>query len=61
LLTLFNASDQPQTAIVSSGLVLIHSAQRCDLFGDPIEALAIRDGSIEAVLAPRRTVTLKFG
>jgi alpha-mannosidase len=60
LLTLFNASDQPQTAVVSSGLVLIHYAQRCDLFGDSIEALAIRDGSIEAVLAPRQTVTLKF-
>ena len=58
LLTLFNASDAPQTTVVSSGLVHIHSAQRCDLFGDPLDALPVNDGAIEVTLAPRRIVTL---
>jgi alpha-mannosidase len=60
LLTLFNASDAPQTAIVASGLVHIRAAQRCDLFGDPLESLSVKDGSIEVMIASRQTVTLKF-
>jgi alpha-mannosidase len=58
LLTLFNANDAPQTAVVASGLVHIHSAQRCDLFGDPLDALPVNEGAIAVTLAPRRTVTL---
>jgi hypothetical protein len=60
LLALFNASDEPQTATVTSGLVRILSAQRCDLFGDPLESLSIKEDSVEVMIAPRRTATLKF-
>jgi alpha-mannosidase len=60
LLTLFNASDEPQTAVVASGLVRIHAAQRCDLFGDPLESLSVNDGSVEVMIASRQTVTLRF-
>jgi alpha-mannosidase len=59
LLTLFNASDEPQTAVIASVLVRIHSAQRCDLFGDPLESLPVKDGSVEVMIASRQTVTLK--
>ena len=59
LLALFNASDAPQTAVVASGLVRIYSAQRCDLFGDPLESLPVKDGSVEVMIASRQTVTLK--
>jgi alpha-mannosidase len=58
LLTLFNASDEPQTAAVSSGLVHIRAARRCDVFGEPFDTLPVNDGAIEVTLAPRRTVTL---
>jgi len=42
LLTLFNASDVPQTAVVASRLVRIRAAQRCEMFGEPFDALPIR-------------------
>jgi hypothetical protein len=58
LLTLFNASDEPQTAVVASGLVHINSEQRCDVSGEPFDTLPAKDGAIEIMLAPRRTVTL---
>jgi alpha-mannosidase len=58
LLTLFNASDQVQSAIVSSGLIHIHSANRCDLFGTPLEMLAVDNGAVEVTIAPRQTSTL---
>ena len=59
LLALFNASDAPQTAVVASGLVRIYSAQRCDLFGDPLDSLPVNDGAVKVTLASRQTVTLK--
>jgi hypothetical protein len=60
LLTLFNASAEPQTAAISSGLVHICAAQRCDVLGDPVEALAVKDGTVEVPIASRQTMTLKF-
>jgi alpha-mannosidase len=58
LLTLFNASDQPQTATVSSGLIKISAAKRCDLFGNPLEALAVNNGTLEVTIAPRQVIIL---
>ena len=58
LLTLFNASDQTQTATVSSGLIHIRSADRCDLFGNRLEMLAVDNGAVEVTLTPRQTFTL---
>jgi alpha-mannosidase len=57
-LTLFNASDQTQTTTVSSGLIHIRSADRCDLFGNHLEMLAVDNGAVEVTLAPRQTFTL---
>jgi alpha-mannosidase len=58
LLTLFNASDQPQTAAVASGLIQIEAAFRCDLFGSPLETLFVENGSVQIPVAPRQTLTL---
>lgn len=59
-LTIFNASDEQQTAKVASGLIQIESAHRCDLFGAPLEALTVNNGAIEVTIAPRKTMTLAF-
>jgi alpha-mannosidase len=58
LLTLFNASDEIQSTTVTSGLVKINTANRCDLFGNPLEALPVNDGALKISIAPRRTLTL---
>ncbi len=58
LLTLFNASDEMQSATVTSGLVKINTANRCDLFGNPLETLPVNNGALEISIAPRRTLTL---
>ena len=60
LLTLFNASDTTQTAHLSGGLVLIHSASRCDLFGSPLEELTVADGALEVLIAPRQIITIEL-
>jgi hypothetical protein len=57
-LTLFNASDEPQTATVASGLIHIESAHRCDLFGNQLESLTVNDGVVEITIMPRQTITL---
>jgi alpha-mannosidase len=60
LLTLFNASDDEQTAVVSSAIVRFTTASRCDLFGVPLEPLAVKDGSVSISIAPRRTYILEI-
>jgi hypothetical protein len=58
LLTLYNASDEPQAVIVSSGLVHINKSNRCNLFGMPLEALPVTNGALEITIAQRQTITL---
>jgi len=60
MLTLFNASDVPQVATVSSGIIQIESAQHCDLFGNQLKTLNVNNGSVEVSIAPRQTMTLKL-
>jgi alpha-mannosidase len=60
LLTLFNASDSPQTGALSSALIEIQSAQRCDLFGNPLETLKVNDGVVEITFLPRQTFTVEL-
>jgi hypothetical protein len=57
-LTLFNASDEPRVAIISSGLVRINKANRCDLLGRPLEILPVQNGALEIKITPRQTITL---
>jgi alpha-mannosidase len=61
LLILFNASDNLQTAIVSSGLVHFQTAYRCDLFGNHLEALWVNQGAVEVSMTPRQTITIELG
>jgi hypothetical protein len=58
LLTLFNASDEEQIASISSGLIRIDSAYRCDLFGNKLEPLTVNNDAVEVTIAPRQTMTL---
>jgi hypothetical protein len=60
LLTLFNASDETQTAAISSALIHIESAQRCDMFGDHLETLTVNNGAVEVSISPRQTMTLEL-
>jgi len=60
ILTLFNASDDGQTATVASGLIHIESAHRCDLFGNQLEMLNVNNGAVEISIAPRQTMTLEL-
>jgi hypothetical protein len=57
-LTLFNASDEQQTATVANGLIHIESVHRCDLFGTQLESLTVNHGTVEITIAPRQTMTL---
>jgi alpha-mannosidase len=61
LLTLFNASDEIQSATVASGLVKMNTIHRCDLFGNPLEELSVKHGVLEIPVAPRQTITLAIG
>jgi alpha-mannosidase len=58
LLTLFNASDETQTATIASGLICIESVHRCDMFGNKFETLTVNNGTVEVTIAPRQTIML---
>jgi alpha-mannosidase len=60
LVTLFNASDVAQTATVSSGLIQIKAAHRCDLFGNHLDTLAVNNGVVAVAIAPRQTKVLSL-
>lgn len=60
LVRLLNASDAPQIARIGSGLVAIAAAQRCDLFGQPVEDLRVEGGSVEVELASRQVTTVRL-
>jgi alpha-mannosidase len=60
LLRLLNASDRPQRALIGSGLLRLHAAERCDLFGVPQQALPVVDGQVIVALPPRHLLTLRL-
>ena len=59
-LTLMNASDQPQPVAVRPGLLRLARAWACDLFGRPVEELAVTGGGVDATLDVRRLLTLRL-
>ena len=59
LLTLFNASDEAQVAVIAPALITIQQARVCDLHGEPGEVLDVAN-KIEVPLAPRRMVRLNL-
>jgi alpha-mannosidase len=54
-LTLYNASDESQTAAIQSGLLSIVHAADCSLFGETQEPLEVKDGVV-SVQVPRRSL-----
>jgi hypothetical protein len=54
-LTLYNASDESQTATIQSGLLSIAHAADCSLFGEAQEPLEVNDGVV-SVQIPRRSL-----
>ena len=46
MLTLFNASDVPQSTTFADGLLSVAAAHRCDLFGNRLETLSVLDGTV---------------
>ncbi len=59
LVTLLNASDAAQQAIVGSGLLMLSAVWRCDLFGNPVEGLPVRTGKVMLELPARQAAVVK--
>lgn len=59
-LRLWNASDQPQAAMIGSGLLRVQSAALCDLFDEPHTALPVTDGAVRATLPPRQVSVVRL-
>jgi len=57
-LSLFIASDAPQTAVGASGLVRIRSAQVSNVFGNPLETQSLKEGSVKVAIAACLTAAL---
>ncbi len=57
---LLNASEQPTTAVLSSGVLQIAEAFHCDLLGAPKEGVMLRDGAVTFVMEPRALATLRL-
>ncbi len=55
---LLNASDAPQTAVISSGLLKITEAVQCDLLENPFAVLTVTDGAVRLEIEPRRVAVL---
>jgi alpha-mannosidase len=60
LITLFNASDDVQTASIRSALLTLQHAWHCDLFGTVEQELPVLDHAIEVTIEARRLLTLKI-
>jgi len=54
ILTLFNASDETQTAKIQSGILHLVKATACGLFGEVEELLSVEDHSLSIEIQPRR-------
>jgi hypothetical protein len=60
LLTLFNASDIPQVAVVKSGIIRILAASCCDIFRNPLESIEVKEDALNVTIEPRRIATLSL-
>jgi alpha-mannosidase len=58
IIRLLNASAEPQTASIGSGVLRIVSAQTCNLLEQPLAALPVEDGVVSVHLPPRGTGTV---
>jgi alpha-mannosidase len=58
IVRLHNASDEPQSARIGSGLLRFEGAQLCDLLENAKEALPVKNGSVTLELPPRRIVVV---
>ena len=61
LVSLLNASDQPETATMASALLTIVTAAACDLFGTHQTSLPVDAGRVTVTIPARRTATLFLG
>lgn len=59
IIRLLNASDEEQTATLSSNLLAIQSASICDLLEHPMEDLAVSDGTIEVTIPQRGLMAIR--
>lgn len=59
IIRLLNASDDEQTATISSGLLSIKSAKRCDLLEHDLADLHVTDGSCQLAITKRGLVTIR--
>jgi hypothetical protein len=60
IVRLLNASDEPQSAAIGSGVLRIVGAQACTLLEQPVAELTVKDGAVSVDLPPRRTATLRL-
>lgn len=60
IVRLFNASDQPQSATLGSGLAQIQAAQACDLFETAVDELPVTAGAVALPMAPRRVAVVRL-
>jgi alpha-mannosidase len=60
LVRLLNASDTPQTAQITSGLLAIVRANQCDLLENVLDELPVRDGTITVEVGPRQIVVVQL-
>ncbi len=60
LLRLVNASDAPQAAAIKSGILVLETAARCDMFGRVLAALPVTGEGVRMELAPREQGTLRI-
>jgi alpha-mannosidase len=59
VIRLLNASEQKQTARIGSGLLKLASVERCDLFGQPMAQLELKNGGASIDIEPRRLAVLR--
>jgi hypothetical protein len=60
LMTLLNASDNPQAAEIRNSVLKLKTVHRCDLFGKPSEEIPVENGACRLTLGPRRIATLRL-
>jgi hypothetical protein len=60
MLTLFNASDETQSAVIRSALLAIQRAWQCDLFGQAGQELPVVEQCVEMTIEARRVSVLKI-
>ncbi len=58
IVRLLNASGQPQTATIRSGLLRIAQAHQCDLLENRQADLALKDGAVEIEISARRVAVV---